>query len=379
VIGTFIRLGAAVTVVLLAACQATAPVSPDPSHPAATEPPLPAAGEAYVVSLHYEEGGPFFDVRVDAVAPTGASRPIASFADVHPAGWETAAPYYDMRTIVGPGRLLPIVAERNGGMEPTDVRTLLLDLRPGAGPPVEIAGAPSFTFWGPDGQLGSVGGQGADLIDVRTGARQSIARPEGIELSPAWLADGAGWTATRFADEPPTPGWLSNTGIFTAGFAPTFQVTGLERFVGANGGTLGIAGSDGPNQSETVLIEGRADLPAPCHCVAWARTVQPGDDPAFSDGIWDADGNGVWLVFTKGNRRWLSHLAEPLVDRPVADLPAAEGWRIAGISSDDRWVVVASPELGSLVLVDTVAGAAREIARVQGAFNPAPTFGGWVR
>ena len=156
-------------------------------------------------------------------------------------------------------------------------------------------------------------------------------------------------------------------------------MTGLERFVGANGASLGTANSEGPNQSETVITESRAGLPGPCHCLVWARTVAPGDDPSFGDAVWDASGRGIWIVFTKDQRRWLSHIVEPEVDRPVANLPPVEGWRIAGLSSDDRWVVVASSEARSLVLVDTASGAAREIARAEGDVNPAPMFGGWVR
>jgi hypothetical protein len=343
------------------------------------ESPLAPAGEAYVVTIHREEDGPYFDVRVDAVAPIGGSRTIASFIDVHPAGWETASPYYDMRTVVGPDGLLPVVVERNGGEEPTDIRTLLLDLRLMGGPPVEVAGALGGSFWGPDGQLVMGAGNGAELIDTTSGARQAIFSPKDVTISGAWLADGSGWPAAQSGDEESTAGWLSLGGEFTTGSAgPNFEVTGLERFVGANGGGLGIAGSDGPTQSDTVITESRTDLPGSCKCIVWARNVQPGDDPAFGDPVWDADGAGMWIVFSKGDRRWLSHLVTPEVDRPVADLPAAQVWRIAGISANDHWVVVAS-EAGSLVLVDTAAGTAREIARVQGPFSPAPMFAGWVR
>ena len=68
---------------------------------------------------------------------------------------------------------------------------------------------------------------------------------------------------------------------------------------------------------------------------------------------------------------------EAEVDGPVADLPHAESWTIEGISADDRWVVVASEDTGSLVVVDR-ATSAIEIARLQGGFNPTPMFGGWV-
>jgi hypothetical protein len=69
---------------------------------------------------------------------------------------------------------------------------------------------------------------------------------------------------------------------------------------------------------------------------------------------------------------------EPRNDRPVLDLPRGH-WSIAGISGDDRWIILSDLEAGSLVLVDTAAGAAREIARIRDTVGPAPMFGGWVR
>jgi hypothetical protein len=364
-------------VAVLAACQATVPSSPGPSAPTPTEPPLAAAGEAYIVTV-LDDDRPFFDVTVEAIAPTGASRPIASFADAHPNGWESASPFYDMRATVASGRLL-IVAERNGGMESDDLRTLILDLA-GTSPTVEIDGAVLAAAWAPDGRLASLDDEPA-VIDLRTGLRTLIVKPADVGLSPAWLADGSGWVADRYGenDGDPVHGWLSVAGVFTAGPAAPFQVTGRERFVGAAGGTLGYAITDGVGQSETALTEQRADLPGACHCIVWASKIDPGNAPGFGDSAWDAAGRGVWIVYTQGERRWLSHLTTPRVDSPAADLPPGTDWSIAGISTDDRWVVASSAEPGVLVLVDTVAGAAREIARVQGDVNPAPMFAGWVR
>lgn len=360
---------------LVAGCQGGG-TGPSGGATGAPDEPLAAAGEAYVVTI-LDDDGPFFDVRVDAIAPGGGSRPIAAFDDVHPAGWQEASPFYDMRAVVGPSRIVPITAERGGGMNDSDVRTLLLDLRPGGGAAVEIAGNLFSPFWGPDGQL-AVLGDGAEVIDPRTGARVPIATPDGVGISPAWLVDGSGWAAGQFRGDEPIVGWLSTDGTFTAGRAATFQVTGLERLVGAAGGTLGFAVSDGPT-SETAITEYRAALPGPCHCMSWASRIEPGEDPGFGDAVWDAAGTGIWLIFAKDDRRWLSHVVKPKVDNPVADLPPDGDWAIVGISADDRWVVTAALTDGKLVLVDTVAGAAREIARVQGIVNPAPMFGGWVR
>jgi hypothetical protein len=347
----------------------------------ATAPPPVALGEANIVTI-LDDDGPFFDVRIDGFAPTGAVRPIASFSDVHPAGWDTAEPYYDMRSTVGPTGLVNIVVERNGGENAADVRTLLLDAHDPGRPPVEIQGDLAGPFWGPDGQLATIRDE-ASVVDTRTGAREAIPSVVGVEITPAWLIDGSGWPATRFGDDDMTVGSLSASGVFSAGRASVFEVTGKERFVGAEGGTLGYAVSDGADQSESALIEQRADLPPPCHCLTWASRVEPGDDPGFGAGIWDARGIGIWVIYAKdqdtnAEHSWLSHLLEPRNDRPVLDLPRGH-WSIAGISSDDRWIILSDLEAGSLVLVDTAAGAAREIARIRDTVGPAPMFGGWVR
>lgn len=356
-------------VVMVAGCG-SATASPDDSQA--------GAGEAYVISILDGEG-PYFDVRVDAVAPTGANRPIGSFVDVHPAGWDEASPYYDMRTTVGPRGILPIVVERNGGVQVGDVRTQFLDPRSTGATPVEVAGNLAGSSWSPDGQLAvDAGDGGIDLIDVRTGARHGVTPPRDVQIVPGWLADASGWPALRAMDDTSVAGRLSLAGVFTDGAAATYQVTGLERTVGARGGGIGIAASDGPNQSETAITEFRSDLPGPCQCVVWARNVQPGDDAAFGEPVWDASGTGIWLIFTRDDRTWLSHLLKPLTDQPIVDLPRGN-WVIAGISSDDRWIVVSDADARSLVVVDTAAGAAREIARAQGEFNPTPMFGGWVR
>jgi hypothetical protein len=361
-------------VLLVAACQGT-PSPSGASEPTVTEPPLAAAGEAYVVTI-LNDDRPFFDVRVDAVAPTGPSRLIATLTDVHPAGWTEADPIYDMPLVVGPTRRLLVVAERGGGVNPGDTRTILFDLSGGM-PPVEIEGAINRPRWSPDGRLAEISDQ-PETIDPLTGVRTAIAHANDVEVMPAWLADGSGWIAVRYGEDEPTIGWLSTSGVFTAGPATAFQVTGRERFTGATGGRLEYAVSDGATESEVVIAERREDLPGACQCLIWARKVDPGDDPGFGEADWDMNGRGIWLVFSKDERRWLSHVAPPLVDTPVADLPPGVEWSIAGISSDDRWIVLASTEGGILVLVDTAAGAAREIARAFGDDDP-PRFAGWVR
>jgi hypothetical protein len=132
--------------------------------------------------------------------------------------------------------------------------------------------------------------------------------------------------------------------------------------------------------TDTAIVEQRADLEPPCRCRAWARFIEPGVAPRFGDATWDAAGTGLWLAFSDGPLRWLSHLDAPLHDTKVADLPPNATWRILGISPDDRWVVLGDEEadLGPLALVDTAAGESRILARPD-ASGVTPFFAGWVR
>jgi hypothetical protein len=339
---------------------------------------LPDAGELYLVT-YLDDAGPSFGVRVEAVGPNGRPRPVATIADVRPAGWDEAAPVYDFQPTIGPTGLLVLGVERGGGFNPADARTLLIDITAAGRPVVEIAGGLYRPFWGPDGTLAAIESDPI-LIDPRTGTATVIDRPDRVEIASAWLADGSGWAATRSDDETLTPGRLTADGRFTPGTVETYQVSGLERFAGSAGGLLSVTTSDGATASETAIVEFRPDLPSACDCQVWARVVEPGGGPFFSNAVWDRDGTGLWLVFAGGSETWLSHLREPLVDAKVADLPPDQPWRIRGISTDDRWIVVGGDEDGQgvLALVDTSADLSRVLARPD-ATGATPMFAGWAR
>jgi hypothetical protein len=370
---------AALSVALLLAACSTAPSSrssrPSPSEPAA---PLPTAGELYLVS-YLDDEGPSFGVRVEAVGPTGRVRPIATVDDLRPAGWDNAAPVDGFGPTVGPTGYLVVGVERNGGFEASDMRTLLVDVTGAGRPTLEIEGALSRPGWGPDGSLFAPG-NGPVVVDAVTGRKTAIHLPIEIEPLAAWVADGAGWVATRTRGEEREVGRVSADGTFTPGTTESFQITGMERFIGAEGGTLSMAVSDGATQSDTAIIEFRPEFEPPCQCKVWARFIEPGADPHFGDAVWDANGRGLWLPFNDGPRHWLSHFAKPLTETKVADLPPNVASRIVGISPDDRWVVLGSDQIepGPLVLVDTAAGESRILAQPD-ASGAAPTFGGWVR
>ena len=371
------RAALSLALVLLSGCASATPSS----RPAATESaaPLPSAGELYLVTI-LDDDAPGFGVRVEAIGPTGRVRPIALIDDARPSGWDDASPAPDFQPTVGPTGLLVLGVDRNGGNEDSDRKTLFIDVTGAGRPTIEADGGLFRPSWSPTGEILTIASE-AVVVDPPAGRRRAIALPDGVELTGAWLVDGSGWVATRTAGETRTAGSLSADGRFTPGAAASFEVTGLERSISADGGTLSLAVSDGVGQSDTAIVELRPDLDPPCSCRAWARFVQPGPDPHFGDGLWDARGRGVWLTFSDGPRRWLSHLVEPLRETKVAELPPDRGWHIVGISSDDRWVVLgvdASEPQAALALVDTQAGAARILATVD-PDGSLPAFGGWVR
>jgi hypothetical protein len=354
--------------VAVAGCGTTAPS--DQASPA-------AAGELYLVT--YVDGPePGFGVRVDAVDPSGRSRVAATVPSILPEGWDDAQPSSTLQPSVGPTGWLVVGAERNGGFEDADVRTMLLDLSGSGHPPVEVARPMYQPFWGPNGELATLDGDPI-VVDPVTGGRRDLPRQDRIEIAPAWLRDESGWLANRIETDGTTAGSVDTNGRFTPGAAPAFEVTGRERMTGAAGGSLSLSISEGATGSETAIAESRPGLPGACECLIWVRSVEPGDAPSFGEPVWDHDGTGFWVVFSDEDSQWLSHMTAPLKESKVADLPKDASWRIEGISADDRWVVLGDFNGGGpLLLVETASGESRILARPDVAGN-VPSFAGWVR
>jgi hypothetical protein len=111
----------------------------------------------------------------------------------------------------------------------------------------------------------------------------------------------------------------------------------------------------------------------------WARFQTPGDRPKFGDFVWDASGHGLWITWQSADRKraWLGHMTTPGVDDPLVDLPAGIDFDIAGISPTDAWLVLSASGQSRLVLVDTLTGDTRVIARPLVPDGPAPIFAGW--
>src|SRR5262245_14319250 len=124
-----IRPAAVVLAITLSviACGSPSPQTPVPSTaPPSAEILLPAAGELYLVT--YVDQPPAFGIRVDAIGPSGRTRPIARLDDIRPAGWENAQRSSGFDGLIGPTGLLALAVERNGGFEPADVAMLLIDV-----------------------------------------------------------------------------------------------------------------------------------------------------------------------------------------------------------------------------------------------------------
>jgi len=370
--------------------------SPSAATPTSSEPPPPASpaddplqgarGELLVAHL-IEDPDPYFDVRVDAVRSDGAWQPVATIDDVIPAGWEAAAPVFDSPVSIGPSGYLLLLVERHGGVNATDRRTLLIDLRNPERRAVEIDDHLYGATWGPDGRLSWSDGEAIRWLDPTLGNPvriESVPYPPGVSHGGLPARDGSGWVTGRNDEneERLDVGILTADGRFVPGLRPAFVLHGVERRFGAAGGGLSIAVSDGIPTSEVVVAEYRPDLPGNCHCIVWVRQVDPSDDPTFGEAFWDAGGTGVWVLMAArdGEARWLSHVTTPAVDAPVADLPAGAEWQIVGVSDDDRWVVLAAAQQRHLALTDTTTGATTIVAwAVGGEGSVGPRFAGWIR
>jgi hypothetical protein len=356
-------------------------VGPAPTITPQTPEPDPLAGrpdDAIVVTV-IDDGGSAFSLQVGAISTGGIVRPIARLGAIRPAGWNEASPAWYGPPVVGPPGYLAIGVERNGGNDEADddhERTLIYDLRDPGRAPIELGSIFYHLAFGPDGSLAAFGAEVVRIIDPATGLEQRLPTPDDVVLDTAWLADGSGFLATRYDlnSGEPTPGAFLFSGEFVPGRAAAWAPTGRERLVGAGGGTLGLAVSDGPFGSESAIIESRPDRPA--GGVVWASYTEPGDDARFDEAVWDAAGTGIWLTRTsRDNRRsWLSHMTTPLTDTRVATLPRP-GWMIAGLSADDAWAVLSSDADHQLMLVDASTGGSRILASGP---DRAPVFAGWL-
>jgi hypothetical protein len=369
-------------VVVLAACGSTAPSASRASGSVqgATATPAPslvtAPVEAIVVWV-VDDGLPYFDLIVESIAPTGVARPVARIRDIHPAGWQDASPRLDAPVLASATGSILISVERDGGGAGDLERTLLLRLDSSKRSPIELPNVTERAAWGPDGEL-AVFAPRPILVDPTTGTTSAIPVPPRVDLLEAWSADGSGWLAVeRVGDSGQEVGVARRDGTFAVGPPRPFGLTGRERLTGARGQILSAAVSDGPQGTETAIVDfGPGSCP---RCVVWARFQTPGATPSFGDFVWDAAGQGLWVTWQSADRKraWLGHMATPGVDDPIVELPAGIDFDIVGISPTDAWLLLRASEQHTLAVGDTMTGDTRVIARPLVPGGPAPIFAGW--
>jgi hypothetical protein len=170
---------------------------------------------------------------------------------------------------------------------------------------------------------------------------------------------------------------LRRDGTFVADIQPAYAPTGRERVTGTRGEALSEAVSDGPEGSETAIVDfGPGVCP---RCIIWAKFATAGDAPHFNDYVWDAAGQGLWITWQSADRKraWLGHMTSPGLDQPVVDLAPGIDFEIVGISPSDAWLVLEAGEQRTLLIADTLTPATRVLARPLVPDGPTPNFAGW--
>ncbi len=229
---------------------------------------------------------------------------------------------------------------------------LFVDLLHPAFEPWTVEGSLFRSAWGPDDRLLVVEGlaNGRDHVLTRVFApasRATLEIPTSIDLSPMpdWLADGSGIVATRTGLDRNEFGVMSFDGTFRSvddadGLPPLYAETGRERPGGRGLRTASLGCDDsgaGPVAGCSLNVEdndGKTNF-------GWAREGEGRGVPSIF--AWDADGLGLWAVFTgkHGLARTdiaFGHVIGPdgMIDigTAIVDLPAYESKELLGITGD---------------------------------------------
>jgi hypothetical protein len=374
----FLNFGLVLAVAACGTTPAPSPVGTNGSVQGVTATPATTMGpqptEA-IVAWIVDDGRPYFDLVVDSIAPRGVASPVATFHDIHPAGWVDASPRLEAPVLASAGNIV-ISVDRNGGGNVNDERTMILDLDHSGPAPIELPNVAEQAAWGPDGEL-AVFAPRPMLVDPSTGATTAMTVAPRIDLLEAWTTDGSGWLAVEDPGDHRRVGVLRRDGTFVDGRRASYGLTGRERLTGSDGQIVSVAVSDGGTTSETAIV---GDGPGLCpRCVIWAKFQTPGDVPTFNDFVWDAAGTGLWITWQSADRKrgWLGHTDSPGVDRPIVDLPAGIDFDIVGISPSDAWLVLSAADQRRLVIADTLSRETRLIAQPLVPSGPPPIFAGW--
>jgi hypothetical protein len=347
-----------------------AAVSGSASPPGGDPFPAAGAGDAYVVTiLETPEGTPADDLRIERVTATGARHPIATLTDVTgqlPEGTqiETFEP-----SAVSPLGWLALPLGHGD-----ESQLLIVDLRDPGRAPVVVPGGPAA--WGPDGRLAILDELGAIFLDPVRGSRVVATVPDEVSVATTWAADGSGLLAAR-----PGTGDASIAGTFTPdarfvdGARPAYSTTGVDLPFGADGTFVGDGISEGPDRSESLILEPAEGGGLP---IVWLKVSQPGSDAIILDHAWDSKGTGLWVLLARPGSASLAHLAGPGKQEERARFDVTEGAAIVGVDAGGDAVVVsidatdAAP--AAILRIDTATGATVHLEGAGGA----PTFAGWA-
>ena len=266
-----------------------------------------------------------------------------------------------------------------GGLaaEPFGGRVVIFDLLAPEAEPWLVPGEPGGSAWGPGSVLAIADEGEIRLHDANGQTIRSIEVPAGIVVSspdspmyfpPTWLADGSGF-ATGEAGDAGAFGRLGLDGSLTRTDdpPPIFQSTGRERRWAPDGSELTFECAQG-QESCIVSATHRGSPP-----VVW-WTAAPGGGEV-DDFVWDAAGDGVWLLTERVTGEGPVTYAVSHADAPndwtditvtALDQPSDGGFEIHGVSdaattADGRNVLI-GPQASTVQLAVSGDGARASLA-----------------
>ena len=277
-----------------------------------------------------------------------------------------------------------------GGLraEPFGGRVVVFDLRDPDAAPWVVPGAPGGSAWGPGSVLAVADEGEVHLNDADSQTSRSIEVPAGVVVSsedsaahfpPTWLADGSGF-ATWDAGDDGAFGRLGIDGTLTRTDdpPPIFQSTGRERRWAPDGSELTFECVEGASQESCTVSATNDGSPA----VVWWTAGSGGG--VVQDFVWDATGDGVWLVTERVTGEGpvtyaLSHADAPNdwtdITVTALDQPSDGGFEIRGLSDaaptlDGRNVLI-GPQASTVQLAVSGDGA-------RASFAGDAWFAGWA-
>ena len=277
-----------------------------------------------------------------------------------------------------------------GGLraEPFGGRVVVFDLHDPEAAPWVVPGEPGGSGWGPGSVLAIAAEGEVHLNDADSQASRSIEVPAGVVVSsedsavhfpPTWLADGSGF-ATWAAGNAGGFGRLGLDGTHTTatGPPPIFQSTGRERRWAPDGSELTFECAQDAGPESCTVSATRSGSPR----VEWWLSGSGGG--VVQDYVWDATGDGVWLLTERVTGEGpvtyaLSHAVAPNewtdVTVMALDQPSDGGFEIHGISdaaptADGRHVLIGPQNSNAQVTVSA------DGARIS--FDEGAWFAGWA-